>query len=166
MIPNPGKDPAGYLYRNLQHWAEGAKVLLKMLLGLTAIIVVVVILAVDVAQGRTAASIEKQVLVIIAAALAGAASLELAYTLFTPSADELIDPLMLAISSALLFLVSSQSQLTWQSGVAILLFTTALAGMFKVRATFIGSQRSEGHDLTGTVPDQGSTAEVKPRHHV
>jgi hypothetical protein len=164
--PDLRTHPAEFLYHNMQHWAEGAKVFLKMVLGLAAVIIVVVIVAEDVAHGKTAGSIEKQVLVIIAAALAGAASLELAYTLFTPSADELIDPLMLAISSALLFLVSSQSQLTWQGGVAIVLFTGALAGMFKVRSVFIGSQRPEGDDLVDQAREPESATDGKAPHRV
>lgn len=75
--------------------------------------------------------------------LAGAAALELAYTLFTPSADELIDPLMLGVSAALLYLVSNLTQLTWQAGVAVVLFTTALAVLFRVRASFIAGEKAK-----------------------
>ena len=40
---------------------------------------------------------------IIASALAAATVIELAYTLFTPGPDEALDPVLLAIASALLF---------------------------------------------------------------
>jgi len=158
--------PAQYLYDRMKGWAEGAKVFLQMILGAAAVIIVLAVLINDVDHGKSAGGIERQVFVIIAAVLAGAAALELAYTLFTPSADELIDPLMLGVSAALLYLVSNLTQLTWQAGVAVVLFTTALAVLFRVRASFIaGEKAKEDSDA-----DQGRgpelTTDDKPRKDV
>jgi len=131
-------------------------VLIQMVLGIAAIVIVVAVLINDVDHGKTAGGIERQVFVIIAAVLAGAAALELAYTLFTPSADELIDPLMLGVSAALLYLVSNLTQLTWQAGVAVVLFTIALSLLFRVRASFVA--RAEAKEDSSA--DQGRGPEL------
>lgn len=66
-----------------------------------------------------------------------AVSLELVYTLFTPGPDEAIDPLMLGISAAFLYLISTLKDLTWTAGVAAVLFAVTLALLFLVRQHFI-----------------------------
>ncbi len=79
---------------------------------------------------------------VIASALAIAAGIELAYTLFTPGPDEALDPLMLGLSSGILLLVtmptdSSLSVATQFSGV--LLGVVALGVLFLIRRHLIGS---------------------------
>ena len=70
---------------------------------------------------------------IIAYALAAAAAVELAYTLFTPGPDEALDPLMLGLSSGLLLLITTPglSAITQYSGV--LVGVVALGGLFIIR---------------------------------
>jgi hypothetical protein len=71
---------------------------------------------------------------VIAYALAVAAAIELAYTLFTPGPDEALDPLTLGLSSGILLLItdgSLASVTTKFSGV--LLGVLALGGLFLIR---------------------------------
>ncbi len=73
------------------------------------------------------------VFALIADALAAAAVVELAYTLFTPGPDEALDPLMLGLSAALLFLLSKLQNFHTGEAVAALLYATTLGILFLVR---------------------------------
>ena len=70
---------------------------------------------------------------VIADALAAATVIQLVYTLFTPGPDEALDPVLLAIATALLFQLGSVDHFRWQDGLAILLYGTALSALFAVR---------------------------------
>ena len=70
---------------------------------------------------------------IIADALAAATVVQLAFTLFTPGPDEALDPVLLAIASALLLQLGNVTQFRWQDGLAVLLYGIALGGLFVVR---------------------------------
>jgi hypothetical protein len=83
----------------------------------------------------------KVTVLVIASALAVAAGVELAYTLFTPGPDEALDPLMLGLSSGILLLVTgdtgkSLSVAAQFSGV--LLGVLALGALFLIRRHLIG----------------------------
>ncbi len=125
------------LYRHLTKPASWLKVFLQMLVGIAAVIIIVISLVNDMRSGMSAESVARHTLAIIAASLAVAASLELAYTLFTDGPDEVIDPLMMGVSATLLFLVSTLTALTWTAGVAIVLFASTLALLFAIRQRFI-----------------------------
>ena len=119
-----------WLYEHLKEPAQGVKVILQMIVGIAGSAIVIAAVLYDIHDGRTATHVEKHALVIIAASLAVAASLELAYTLFTPGPDEAIDPLMLGISAVFLFLVSSLDNFTWMAGIGVVLFAATLAVLF------------------------------------
>jgi hypothetical protein len=70
---------------------------------------------------------------IIADALGAATVIQLVYTLFTPGPDEALDPVLLAIATALLFQLGSVESLRWQDGLAVLLYGAALSALFAVR---------------------------------
>jgi hypothetical protein len=70
---------------------------------------------------------------VIADALAAATVIQLAYTLFTPGPDEALDPVLLAIATALLFQLGTVDHFRWQDGLAVLLYGTALSALFAVR---------------------------------
>lgn len=70
---------------------------------------------------------------VIADALAAATVIQLAYTLFTPGPDEALDPVLLAIATALLFQLGTVDRFRWQDGLAVLLYAAALSGLFAVR---------------------------------
>jgi hypothetical protein len=126
-----------WLYEHLTEPAQGVKVLLQMIVGVAGSVIVIAAVLEDIHGGRTATYMEKHALVIIAASLAVAASLELAYSLFTPGPDEAIDPLMLGISAVFLYLVSGLENLTWTAGISVVLFASTLAVLFWVRQRFI-----------------------------
>jgi hypothetical protein len=126
-----------WLYEHLKEPAEGVKVLLQMIVGTAGSVIVIAAALEDIHRGRTAGYMEKHVLVIIAVSLAVAASLELAYTLFTPGPDEAIDPLLLGISGVFLYLVSSLDNPSWTTGIWVVLFAATLAVLFWIRQHFI-----------------------------
>lgn len=128
---------APWLYENLKEPAKGIKVLLQMIVGVVGVIVVLVAVLRDALGNTNAGDASKHVLVLISVSLAVAASLELAYTLFTPGPDEAIDPLILGISAIFLYLASTQTDLTWTVGVSVILFAITLGVLFAVRQRFI-----------------------------
>jgi hypothetical protein len=69
----------------------------------------------------------------IGLALAGAAVIELAYTLYTDGPDEALNPVMLGVAAALLIQLGRVEKFDiWQAGAA-LLYVTALGGLFAIR---------------------------------
>jgi hypothetical protein len=77
-------------------------------------------------------------LTLIGAALAAATVVELAYTLFTDGPDEVLDPLMLGISSFLIIeLSSSTTHIGWGTGFGLLLCAITLGLLFTIRRHFI-----------------------------
>jgi hypothetical protein len=73
---------------------------------------------------------------IVADGLAAATVIQLAFTLFTPGPDEALDPVMLAIATALLFQLGKVDHFRWEDGLAVILYSVALGALFVVR-TFI-----------------------------
>ena len=75
---------------------------------------------------------------LIGRALAAATVVELAYTLFTDGPDEVLDPLMLGISSFLIIeLGRPGTHITWGTGLGLLLTAITLGLLFAVRQRFI-----------------------------
>jgi hypothetical protein len=70
---------------------------------------------------------------VVADALAAATVVQLAYTLFTPGPDEALDPVMLALATALLLELGQVSKFKWQDGMAIILYAAGLGVLFLVR---------------------------------
>jgi len=78
-------------------------------------------------------------------ALALAAAVELAYTLYTHGPDEALDPLMLGLSAALLLQLGEANSLKWAEGLAMLLYACALAVLFAERRR-LADQEEEGEE--------------------
>jgi hypothetical protein len=77
---------------------------------------------------------------VFASALAVAAAIELAYTLFTPGPDEALEPLMLGLSSGILFLISENADKNLSAPAqfsAVLLGVLALGFLFVIRRYFL-----------------------------
>ena len=102
--------PGIWLYRKAKPWAYGIKVFLQMIVGVGAVIDIAwhverSVISTHKGGAPFAPNIMTSVAV-IAPALAVAAAIELAYTLFTPGPDEALEPLMLGLSSGILFLIT------------------------------------------------------------
>jgi hypothetical protein len=126
----------GDLYAAYEPGARRLKTALQMLIGAAA----VVIIAAHFAVAAVAEWLPKltdattQLLGGIGIALAAAAVVELAYTLFTPGPDEALDPLMLGLAAALLLLVGGlDSGVGVDRAAALLLLGVLLAGLFGTR---------------------------------
>jgi hypothetical protein len=142
--PGLRRAPGVWLYRMLKRRAHGVKVLLQMAVGVGAVF--------DVGSHVYHHSVSHTGLFpsppsanvtihVIAAALAIAAAIELAYTLFTPGPDEALDPLMLGLSSGILLLVtSSKLRPVWQFA-AVLLGVLALGVLFLIRRYLLGQEQ-------------------------
>jgi hypothetical protein len=130
--------PGRLLYRKSKPWAHGVKVLLQISVGIGAVVVIIwnVVHSFPIHANSSLLASDIAVIVqLIAYALAIAAAIELAYTLFTPGPDEALDPLMLGLSSGILLLITNtdnnQSSITQFSGV--LIGVIALAALFLIR---------------------------------
>lgn len=140
-LPSWRHAPGVWLYRTSTGWAHGVKVALQMVVGIAAVIDIGMHFVHSIATERKWAPIAPDVATsvkIIASALAVAAAIELAYTLYTPGPDEALDPLMLGLSSGLLLLITTSgiSAVTQYGGV--LLGVVALGGLFIIRRYLIG----------------------------
>ncbi len=80
---------------------------------------------------------DKVLLRVAAITLSAATVVELSYTLFTPGPDEALNPLLLGLSSSLLFLIASQQSLTWESAGGAFLLVGAIGLTFWIREHFI-----------------------------
>ena len=106
----------------------------------------------------------KVVFQVIADALAAATVIQLTYALFTPGPDEALNPVMLAIATALLYQLGTTESLRWQDGLAVLLYGATLSGLFIVRV-FIAPDQDKQPKLwwwTQRHPDQSSANTTEP----
>jgi hypothetical protein len=126
------RDHGDTLYLKLRPWAHTVKTVLQMLTGLGAAVAILWAVIGTGAFPNVASSTDR-----IAAALAVSAAIELAYTLFTPGPDEVIDPLMLGISSGLLIISSKLHDAPVPLGAALLFGVVGLGGLFVLRRRFI-----------------------------
>ncbi|HZN75667.1 MAG TPA: hypothetical protein VFC00_28890 [Micromonosporaceae bacterium] len=139
------------------------KTVLEMIVGIVVVVGVVVRAGVDVA--RLKVPDESVIFHVVAGGLAVVAAIELAYTLFTPGPDEVVNPLMLGLSSAFLFGLSVQARhgLTWGSGLGALLFVASLAGLFVIRRRFVAQAPVTGSELDALAPLGGAPAVERSR---
>jgi hypothetical protein len=125
-------------YQSAAPKARYAKAIGQMIVGATTAFVVVVTLVLNSLQKDTASVIESQIFYVIGIGLAVAAAFELAYTLFTDGPDEAIDPITLGLAAAVILQLAKTSSnasnlLTWQAGLATVLFVLALGGLIRIR---------------------------------
>jgi hypothetical protein len=114
--------------------AENIKALLQMAIGVVAAIVILVGLLWGMAHHDDTGQLSRRALARIALALIISAAIELAYTLFTPGPDEVLDPLMLGLSATLLLNITDpRNKFGWQLGLATVLFAAAIGGLFAAR---------------------------------
>lgn len=128
--------PGMWLYK-VKPWAHGVKVLLQMLVGVGAVVDIAWHVGHSVSHHAGTSPFAPRVttsVTVIASALAVAAAIELAYTLFTPGPDEALDPLMLGLSSGILVLITGDAGLTPAAQFsAVLLGVLALGVLFLIR---------------------------------
>lgn len=137
------RDPGTWLYHGAQPFAHGIKVLLQMIVGFGAVCDIAWHVGQSVSAHQGTAPFAPDIatsVTVIASALAVAAAIELAYTLFTPGPDEALEPLMLGLSSGILFLISeptSQDLSVSAQFSAVLLGVLALGVLFFIRSVFL-----------------------------
>lgn len=128
--------PGGWLYEKSKPWAHGLKVLLQMFVGIGAAVDIGMHVTRSVSNRTGSPPLAPPAMVsvqIIAYALAVAAAIELAYTLFTPGPDEALDPLMLGLSSGVLLLITADKpELS-----PVIRYTGALIGVFALGVLFL-----------------------------
>jgi hypothetical protein len=135
--------PGVWLYTRSKAWAYGIKVLLQMLVAIGAVVDIGMHVAHSVSAGTGSAPLAPPAttsIQVIAYALAVAAAIELAYTLFTPGPDEALDPLMLGLSSGLLLLITSTEESAVARYSGVLIGAVALALLFIVRRNLLDDE--------------------------
>lgn len=135
--------PGAWIYKTTKPWAHLFKVILQMLVGIGAVVAVAsrVLHSVTDQAGAVpfaqaiAASVD-----VIAYALAIAAAIELAYTLFTPGPDEALDPLMLGLSAGILLLLTKPGIPVGIQYAGVIIGVLALGGLFLIRRYLIADE--------------------------
>ncbi len=124
-IPSP--------YRSAGPVAHWIKAVLQMIIGAAAALATTGWAIWRLFVGDDIDKISKGLFSYIGFALAAAAAVELAYTLYTHGADEALDPLMLGLSAALLVQLGQVEMFDWHDALAALLYVSALAALFATR---------------------------------
>jgi hypothetical protein len=104
-----------------------------MFVGAVSVPIVVGHAVWEVTRGRHVDVVTDHLFTGIGLALAVAAVVELAYTLFTHGADEALDPLMLGVSAALLIQLGRVKTFEVSDGVAVILYILGLCVLFAIR---------------------------------
>ncbi len=99
---------------------------------------------------------------VVADALAAATVIQLAFTLFTPGPDEALDPVLLAVATALLLQLGQVEKFGWQDGLATVLFATALGVLFVVRV-FLAPEKDPGLWWWWSRRRRRTSAAMRPR---
>ena len=124
------------VYSAVAHHARNVKAVLQMIIGALAVCVVgwrFLEISVQTSHQATSLLIDG-----IGVGLAAAATLELAYTLFTSGPDEALDPLMLAVAAALLVQIARIEDMPSIGQVtALLLQGLLLALLFATRLMLV-----------------------------
>jgi hypothetical protein len=135
--------PGRWLYHKASPWAHGIKVFLQMIVGIGAVIDIAWHVEQSVSTHKGTAPFFPGIMIsvtVVASALAVAAGIELAYTLFTPGPDETLEPLMLGLSSGILFLITENGDKSLSLPAqfsAVLLGVIALGVLFFIRRRFL-----------------------------
>jgi hypothetical protein len=135
------KIPKGrHVYDSVQPRAEGAKAILQIIIGVSAVIILIIQLCIHMTERPSQAA--DHALIIIGVALAFSAVVELAYTFFTDGPDEALDPLILGISSFALIKISSSKVHLKTIAIPVLLLTLAILALFIARRFLLEVRRS------------------------
>ena len=132
------KDGDHLIYQYMKPKAEVIKIVLQMFVGLFIFIFLAMKLLIDAGVEPNLDAIYEtlkaaKLLSVVAYGLGVSATIELAYMLFTPGPDEVIDPLLMGLASTVLLLMSKADLLSWQLGLGILFIVAAMAGLFYLR---------------------------------
>jgi hypothetical protein len=122
------------------------KAVIQMAIGVVAVAVILIEVRHGWLHHQKAVQLGTHVLDAVGLALIIAAAVELAYTLFTHGPDEALDPLMLGLSATLLLQLGTIHSLNWHDGLAILLYVSALSGLFATRKHFADLQQRKHHE--------------------
>jgi hypothetical protein len=137
------------LYGKYKPYARNVKIALQMLIGL----IIVVLLLAEAFFGAINV-LGHPVLVpfatlnplkLVAYGLFFSSGVELAYMLFTPGPDEVLEPVMMGLAAAILLGVSNIdfSNVNVQEGVTLFLAVGALAGLFAVKKYLYKAEKDE-----------------------
>lgn len=136
LFGEPEPDFGTLLYDCVKPVAYVIKIALQMAVGAVAAAKIGWLTVAALGHGFTAHNFgigTDATLKIIGSALAVAAAVELAYTLFTPGPDEALDPLMLGLSAGLLLLISEEAIKPVTRFGAVLIGVVALGLLFLLR---------------------------------
>ncbi|MGW4214889.1 hypothetical protein ACWEIJ_43400 [Lentzea sp. NPDC004789] len=128
----PDEPEAPPPYKAAAPRAQYFKAVLQMGVALVAVSILL-FRVVFMHWGDSVGHIREDVFDTIGLALAIAAAIELAYTLFTHGPDEALDPLMLGLSAALVLQLGKAENFQWSQALAALLYIVGLVALFMVR---------------------------------
>ena len=135
------KKPEHRYYSRRKGSAESVKIFAQMVIGLVMVVILFgkVILPFCPNPGWILPFfVKNDPLTLIGDALVLSAGVELAYMLYTPGPDEALDPLILGLAAAALFVLSGLKggAVTWEIGFTILALALAVGFLFFIRGRY------------------------------
>jgi hypothetical protein len=130
------EEPVPKIYEWSAPRARYFKAIIQMAIGAVAAAIVVgmgIFLALPPGHAHTGKNIQTHVFTTIGVALAIAAGVELAYTLFTHGPDEALDPLMLGLSAALILQLAKVDGFDLKQASSAVIYVIALGVTFAIR---------------------------------
>ena len=138
------------VYDSAQPIAEGVKAIVQMIIGVSAVIVLMVLLCINWRENPS--SLGDRALGTIGVALAFSAAVELAYTLFTDGPDEALDPLILGLSSFALIEISRSEAHLNTVAVPVLLIALAIFVLFIARRFLLEVRTKDAAETKEVTP--------------
>ena len=136
-----GQDRVTRKHYRREAFAHRLKTRIQQLIGICGVALLVTRVVQEVIDPAKPLE-DRSLLQVAAITLSAATVVELSYTLFTPGPDEALNPLLLGLSSSVLFLIASQPTLTWEGAGGAFLLVGALGLAFWIRDHFILRSRS------------------------
>lgn len=145
------------LYAHVERRAEGIKAVLQIAIGLVFVLILVIQLSIH--WDETVDKAASRAFVIIGAALAFSAVVELAYTFFTDGPDEALNPLILGISSFALIRLSTGNLQVNAIALPVLLLALAIVALLIARRfLLVAGNRTSEKEVNPNKPPPGSSS--------
>jgi hypothetical protein len=134
------------LYAHVKRHAEGIKAVLQIVIGIAFMLLLIVQLSIHLDEPLTRAA--NRAFVVIGAALAFSAVIELAYTFFTDGPDEALNPLILGISAFALIRISNTNLQLNAIALPVLLLALAIVALLIARRFLLMAGNQAGEKKT------------------
>lgn len=155
--PERSLDKSGDLYKKFKPYASNIKVILQMSIGISITMLIIFKILIGLFPSlyelfipiKTTNSphiienlFKNSILIMVSKGLATSTAVELAYMLFTPGPDEAIEPLLLGVSSCILYKLGCNPS-DFEDIFIIILLILVIPVIYKVSRIFANDQKKK-----------------------